>query len=98
MRKLAKEQCNVSVIYRNESGCSKSYNADNLSYRVPKYPFVGVTRHDGTRVYVKCHSEQYEEEELKAITKDFKFGGIMGEAFKEAWKTAEHRVSKIIYV
>lgn len=98
LRRLAKEK---SSILRNKDSNTvlNKINRDkqNLSYRVPKYPFIGVTRFDNERVYVRFHSEEFEKEEMQRIVNESTFSGVMGEAFKEVWKDAQNLVG-IIWV
>lgn len=93
LRRLAKEK---NSILRNKDSNTvlNKLNRDkhNLSYRVPKYPFVGVTRFDKERVYVRFHSEEYEKEEMQRIVNESTFSGVMGEAFKEVWRDAQKLV------
>ncbi|RZB40936.1 chromosome transmission fidelity protein 18 -like, partial [Asbolus verrucosus] len=65
LRKLAKES--GSEIQNKDYTKVSNRDSNNLSYTVPKYPFVGVTRHDGRRVYIRFHSEQFEAEERQRI-------------------------------
>lgn len=96
LRKLAQLKENPIISMQNGGQSFEDRINDNLSYEIPKYPFVGVTRHDGERVYVRCHSELYEELERDRICKANGFVGIMGENFKTVWEEANALV--IIFV
>lgn len=93
MRRLAREKCNIISI-KNKNNVTHIIERDkrNISYRVPKYPFIGLTRFDNERVYVRFHSEEYEKEEIQRIVKETAFSGVMGETFKEVWKDAKNLV------
>lgn len=94
LRKLAKERHNPSLMYRGDSAQPNGYDSkSNLSLLVPKYPFVAVTRDDGMRVYVRCHSEQFEKDEMLAMAKNSGFRGVMGNTFKDTWKKVTDSVS-----
>lgn len=98
LRKLAKERHNPSLMYRADSAHSVGYDKkSNLSLLVPKYPFVAVTRDDGLRVYVRCHSEQFEKDEMLAMAKNCGFRGVMGNAFKDSWKKVTDLVSNFTF-
>ncbi|KAJ8979267.1 hypothetical protein NQ317_012737 [Molorchus minor] len=89
LRQLAKDQHCVTVSNKDHSTINLERDKRNLSYRVPKYPFIGVTRHDKERVYIRFHSEEYEKEESERVIKDCSFGGVMGDTFKEVWQEAQ---------
>ncbi|KAF2888067.1 hypothetical protein ILUMI_18107 [Ignelater luminosus] len=93
LRKLAKERQNPFIAASKESNASNNYSRNNISYQVPKYSFVVVTNHRGERVYVRCHSEQYEKEEIQRTIKKNTFAGVMGEKFKDVWKKAEEYIN-----
>lgn len=88
-----KQNHNLSVGNRNTSVSSLQYIKDNISFRVPKYPFIGVTTHDGERIYARMHSEDYEQEDIRRIMSDNSFTGLLGNASKELWEKANAIVS-----
>lgn len=92
MRKEAKERLYPSF-RRNQSLVGFERDKRNLSYTIPKYSFVAVTRFDGKRVYVRCHTEEFEEEERKRVAREGSFRGIMGDRFKAIWHEAQTYVS-----
>ncbi|KAJ3646988.1 hypothetical protein Zmor_024542 [Zophobas morio] len=69
LRRLAKERDAPDVVRRDYTGVHDR-DKNNLSYTVPSYPFIGVTRDDGQRVYIRFHSEQYELEERQRIVQE----------------------------
>lgn len=95
LRKLSKDQENpLESLQKSTFSSSIDRDRDNLSYRIPKYPFIRTTRHDGENVYVRFHSEEFEEFECKRISKVDSFVGLMGDSFKEVWNKANEYVSK----
>lgn len=93
LRKLSKERNNPLIGSRNYETSCIDRDKRNISYRVPNYPFIGVTSPDGERIYVRCHSEQYEKEERERIMTDLSFNGVLEDHFKEIWKEAGQLVS-----
>ncbi|XP_066259755.1 chromosome transmission fidelity protein 18 homolog [Euwallacea similis] len=70
----------------------------NLSFSVPKYPFVKVKSFDGEFVYVRCHSEEYEKEETLRLLESKSFRGIMGDNFNNMWNEANALINKELSV
>lgn len=97
LRQIAKEKQNGALFSRNSKKITSHDIGNNLSYRVPKYPFLAVTRHDGERIYIRCHSEQYEKDEMLQITQNCSFKNIMKDMFKDTWKEAEKLLNKETY-
>lgn len=94
LRRLAKEKSNIVSISNTKKVINNiERDKQNISYRIPKYPFIGLTRFDNERVYVRFHSEEYEKEEIQRIVKESTFSGVMGETFNEIWKEAKDLVS-----
>lgn len=63
---------------------------ENLSFRVPRYPFIVVVRHDGERIYVRMHSEDYEKEEIKRVAEQStQEGFLLGQSFKDMVEKAK---------
>ncbi|CAH1116281.1 unnamed protein product [Phaedon cochleariae] len=97
LRELNKEKHNLlSGINKNTTYSHIQHSKHNLSYRVPKYPFIGVKRHDGERIYVRFHSEEYEKEERQTIVKECSSKGLLGDGYKEIWKDAKTLITKQI--
>ncbi|KAK4873767.1 hypothetical protein RN001_013127 [Aquatica leii] len=93
LRKLAKER-QYPLMATKSVNCNDVYVKDNLSYEVPKYSFETITRFDGKRLYIRCHSEKFLEEEMNKINKKGTFAGCMGETFKDVWKEAQVLLNK----
>lgn len=43
------------------------FKKDNLTRTIPKYPFVPLSTNSDDRVYVRCHTEEFEKNALKEI-------------------------------
>ncbi|XP_060522002.1 chromosome transmission fidelity protein 18 homolog [Cylas formicarius] len=88
MRRTNLHNQSLTVRARDKAKLNVERDKQNLSYSVPKYPFVRVLRPDGEHVYVRCHSEEYEKEETQRMMEEYNFGGIMGDSFQEVWNEA----------
>ncbi|GLV39482.1 cutlet [Carabus blaptoides fortunei] len=89
-RKLAREKLNPTIGHGGvlKPVSSVEHIKNNVSYRVPKYPFIGITRHDGERVYIRMHSEEYEMEDIRRITSTDHVTNLFGNNFKDIWAKA----------
>ncbi|CAH0564049.1 unnamed protein product [Brassicogethes aeneus] len=87
LRKLSKEKSNA-LATRNYTTYNNDRDKYNISYNVPKYPFIAITRHDSERVYIRCHSEAFEKEESDRIIKESNGVSILGENSKKIWEGA----------
>ncbi|XP_018570059.1 chromosome transmission fidelity protein 18 homolog [Anoplophora glabripennis] len=87
LRKLSKEKHCITT-KKDYSASSIERDKRNLSYSVPKYPFITITRQDKERIYVRFHSEDFEKEDTDRIVKEISFHGVMGDGFKEIWNEA----------
>jgi chromosome transmission fidelity protein 18 len=92
LRKLARERDGPDVMRKDYTTVS-SRDKNNLSYAVPSYPFVGVTRDDGRRVYIRCHSEQFELEERARVVEAISLSGSL-DTNKEMWAEAQALVER----
>lgn len=93
-RQLFKDKHNPNLSIGNTSVSSVQYIKNNISFRVPKYPFIALTTHDGERIYARMHSEDYEQEDIRRIMSDNSFTGLLGNASKELWEKANVIVSR----
>lgn len=93
LRKLKEE--NANILFRKNTRIS-SIERDklNISWRVPQFPFISLTRHDKEKVYVRCHSEEYEKEDVARVIDDINLAGLMGDMFKETWAKAQEIINK----
>ncbi|XP_018321771.1 chromosome transmission fidelity protein 18 homolog [Agrilus planipennis] len=97
MRQQAKEKLNPVPVHSARNIKSRvSFDENNISYRLPKYPFITLTRIDGEKVYVRCHSEEYEKEELKRIASQESHYRLLGDSSKELWKEANEIINKMV--
>ncbi|KAK9887792.1 hypothetical protein WA026_000106 [Henosepilachna vigintioctopunctata] len=89
LRKLNQEK-DILLLRRNTTHISADEKMKlNISRRVPTYPFIAVTNYDKERFYVRCHSDDYEKEDIARVVKDINLVGTMGDMFKETWKKAQ---------
>ncbi|CAH1108235.1 unnamed protein product, partial [Psylliodes chrysocephalus] len=94
LRKINKEKSNILSVNKSVSTSSASRDKYNLSFRVPKYPFVGLKRHDGEKIYIRFHSEEYEKEEIQKIVKESSGSDILGDSKKRVWEEAKALLQK----
>lgn len=65
------------------------YDANyNLSYNVPKYPFIPITTYYERTIYVRCHSELYEQEEEEDYIKKLTKTSFRTNSGQEVWQEA----------
>lgn len=98
LRKLLKEKTCVTSLNKDYSTSSLERDKRNLSYSVPKYPFITITRPDKERIYVRFHSEDYEKEDCERIVEECSFSGVMGDSFKDVWTEARNLVSLLKFI
>ncbi|KRT81397.1 AAA protein, partial [Oryctes borbonicus] len=98
LRKLSNDSSNPAANFGKNYTSVENKNRANVSLTVPKYPFIAVNNHNGERIYVRCHSEEYEKDEIKRITDRKNFGGIMGQTFKNIWTEATLYINNILSV
>lgn len=71
------------------------FKMQNLSYSVPKWPFISLVRSDTERVYVRMHSEEYETDRINEVDLKTKgFSGLLGDAKQQIWNSARELVLK----
>lgn len=70
------------------------FKMQNLSYRLPKFPFTTLVRYDKERVYVRMHSTEFEDKQIEDIhfTKKH-FSDLLGSSREEIWTRAQEIVS-----
>ncbi|XP_016956993.1 chromosome transmission fidelity protein 18 homolog [Drosophila biarmipes] len=65
----------------------------NLSYDIPNWPFLAIQRSDLERIYVRFHSEDYEQRQLDMISaRGEVVGSLLGEAKEKIWQEASEIV------
>nr|XP_023026263.1 chromosome transmission fidelity protein 18 homolog [Leptinotarsa decemlineata] len=94
LRRLNKEKNNIIGVRTNSATFNRQRDMNNISFRVPKYPFIGVKRFDGERVYVRFHSEEYEKEEIQRIVKECSTKSVMDDSSKQMWEDARALIEK----
>lgn len=92
LRKQFKERTNPLFI-KSYSSDNCNFQKENISFVIPKYSCISVKLRDGRDLYVRCHSEEYEKEELKKLMCNTNLIGIMGSQFKDTWAEALEIVS-----
>uniref|UniRef100_A0A6P4F1G0 Chromosome transmission fidelity protein 18 homolog n=1 Tax=Drosophila rhopaloa TaxID=1041015 RepID=A0A6P4F1G0_DRORH len=61
----------------------------NLSYEIPNWPFLAIQRSDLERIYVRFHSEEYEQRQLDMISaRGEVVGSLLGDAKEKIWQEA----------
>ncbi|KAJ8915948.1 hypothetical protein NQ315_016624, partial [Exocentrus adspersus] len=93
LRKLSKDKNSLMSVKNNYAVCNVDRDKRNLSYRVPKYPFITVTRGDNERIYVRFHSEEFETEDTERIARECSFRGVMGDGFRDVWQEAQNLIN-----
>lgn len=72
----------------------RHFKMQNLSYTVPKWPFITLTRSDEERVYVRFHSEEFIENQLNEIKlKEIDHNSLLGASKDQIWNGAREIVS-----
>ncbi|KAH8240882.1 hypothetical protein KR026_006667 [Drosophila bipectinata] len=65
----------------------------NLSYEIPNWPFLAIQRSDLERIYVRFHSEDYENRQLEMVSaRGEVVGSLLGEAKEKVWQEAKELV------
>lgn len=64
------------------------FKIQNLSLTVPKWPFVRVLRSDSERIYVRCHSEDFETLQIKEIQSRNTEMSLLGAKKEQIWNEA----------
>ncbi|XP_034666321.1 chromosome transmission fidelity protein 18 homolog [Drosophila subobscura] len=69
------------------------FQRKNLSYEIPNWPFLPIQRSDLERIYVRFHSEEYEQRQLDLISARAAIvGSLLGEAKDKVWQEANELV------
>ncbi|XP_063699801.1 chromosome transmission fidelity protein 18 homolog [Culicoides brevitarsis] len=66
----------------------RAFKMQNLSYTVPKWPFIKLRQADEDKIYVRCHSEEFEKNQLKEIAFKRQEDGFFGEDKSKIWNEA----------
>lgn len=66
----------------------------NLSESLPKWPFITLVNDNQDRLYVRMHSQEFEEKQIDEIgLKHRNAGSLLGSAKEEMWRLAQKIVS-----
>lgn len=69
------------------------FKMKNLSYHLPSWPFLALQRSDLERLYVRYHSEDYEQRQLEQLSaRGNQIGSLLGEAKEQVWREANELV------
>lgn len=93
LRKQREESDNI-LFRKNIRISSVDRDKLNLSWRVPTYPFIKVTRPDKETFFIRCHSDDYEKEDVTRVINDINLVGVMGDMFKETWEKAQQILNR----
>lgn len=67
----------------------RAFKMQNLSYTVPRWPFIKVIHADQDKIYVRCHSEEFETNQLNDLgNRDDNRDGLLGENKTQIWNEA----------
>lgn len=71
-----------------------AFKMRNLSYDVPKWPFMPLRRSDDERVYVRFHSESYETNSINEVKATRTLDSLLGESKQKIWAEANELMLK----
>ncbi|XP_021940234.1 chromosome transmission fidelity protein 18 homolog isoform X2 [Zootermopsis nevadensis] len=69
-------------------------NTSNVTWRVPRYPFVSVACRNGERMYVRLRSEEYFERQISSITAQSRTMGLLSIPYQSLWDQAQLYIQK----
>ena len=73
------------------------FKKQNLSLSLPQFPFTTLVRDDKERIYVRMHSKEYEDKQIKDVHFTKSYGNLLGEAKDDVWQQAQKIVSYIFF-
>lgn len=66
------------------------FKKQNLSLKIPNWPFITLKHSaNNERIYVRMHSEEYEDTQIKNINFENSFGNLLGESKDQIWNQAQ---------
>ncbi|XP_030757191.1 chromosome transmission fidelity protein 18 homolog isoform X2 [Sitophilus oryzae] len=91
-----KQTHNLNSIGINTNPVSRDLerNKRNISLEVPKYPFIRIKNFAKENIYIRYHSEKYEEDESKRIVKESNSVGALGDNFQKVLNEAQEMIYK----
>lgn len=72
----------------------RKFKARNLSEIYPQWPSIPVVCNELNRIYVRCHSEEFEKNQLNEVSLRKNFGKLLGESSDDIWTEAQTIVEK----
>lgn len=66
----------------------RAFKMQNLSYTVPKWPFIKVIHADQDKIYVRCHSEEFETNQINDVGNRDENVGLLGDNKPQIWNEA----------
>lgn len=71
----------------------------NLSESLPKWPFITLVNDNQDRLYVRMHSEEFEEKQIDEISLSNRTAGsLLGSTKDEMWRLAQKMVISFLKV
>lgn len=92
LRRINKKESEQILNSKDYTNYSKERDRRNISYTVPNYSFIGITRYDRERIYIRFHSEKFEVEETQRMLEESNKGSILGANSKKIWEGARKLV------
>lgn len=69
----------------------------NLSESLPKWPFIAMINDNHDRIYVRMHSEEFEDKQIDEISFGNRYGSLLGSSKDEMWRLAQKLVINIFF-
>lgn len=70
------------------------FKARNLSETYPQWPCIPVVCNDRDRIYVRMHSEEFEQNQLNEVTLRRRHQQLLGNKTEDIWNEAQNIVEK----
>lgn len=87
MRKLSKQKNRLEITFERKTPNFVG-NPANISDKIPNYPFIALNTSENQRVYVRFHSEEYQNEDIKDIIEKISDKSLLGVESKTIWEKA----------
>lgn len=72
----------------------QKFKERNLSETYPQWPCIPVMNGDSQRIYVRMHSEEFEEKQLQELSIRRNISRVLGESSTDIWNEAQKIVEK----
>uniref|UniRef100_A0A336M1C1 CSON006417 protein n=1 Tax=Culicoides sonorensis TaxID=179676 RepID=A0A336M1C1_CULSO len=66
----------------------RTFKMQNLSYTVPRWPCIKIKQLDQDRIYVRCHSEEFENNQINEIGNRSDISALFGDDKQKIWEQA----------